>query len=193
MSLLRVKHTLSPTLEKSLVVLVLAYGVFAIYLASIKPLVVLTTASIGTVREDISLDTDSWDRARNDTHRYIFAIPDGWVFDATDPDSVILASGEGYLLNGKGDRITIDLQPLGERNQIENIAVSELVGERPALYDVGVHGKIGLFAVTFKNKRIAEQTVYVDLDEKVMIIRGGSLDPAAFSAFISTIKFLPTN
>jgi len=187
-----VKHTLSPVLEKSLIALMVGYGFFAIYLASVHPLVVLSTAEIRSIQPKISLDTDIWKRKRNDAFMYLYAVPSGWVVDESDPARIVIASGSGYLLSGKGSRIDIEAAMLGERNQIENIAATELAGKRPALYDVGVHGRSGLFAVTFRNSRVHEQTVYVEVDDHILIFRGGNMDPAAFSAFISAIKFLPS-
>lgn len=192
MSLWRVKHTLSPLLEKSLIALVLAYGFFAIYYASVRPLVVLSTGEIRSVQTQMSLDTDVWERERNDALNYLYAIPPGWAVNDADPAHLVLASGKGHLLSGKGSQIEIEALPVGDRIQAENVAVTELMGKRPALYDVGVHGRSGLFAVTFKNRRVHEQTVYVEVEDHVLIFRGGSMDPAAFSAFVSTVKFLPS-
>lgn len=193
MSLWRVKHTLSPVIEKTLIILMLGYGFFAIYLASVKPLVVLSTSEISAVQPKLSLDTDLWDRKKNSAFGYLYAVPPGWAVDDSDPENVILASGSGYLLNAKGDRIRIEAVAKGDRIQAENIAVNDLAGKRPALYDVGVHGRSGLFAVTFRNRRIQEQAVYLEVDDHVLVFRGGSMDPAAFSAFVSSIKFLPHN
>lgn len=190
MSLHRVRHNLSPVAEAALIAVALAYGVFAVYLASVRPLVVAVTADIRSVPEPIDLDTDRWQRATNVEGRYVFGFPNGWIAESRGED-IVIASGRRAVETGAGDRITIETRPIGDRNQIENVAVEELAGSRPALYDVAVHGRPGLFAVEFDGHRIADQTVYVQVGDRVHIFRAGGMDPAAFSAFISTVKFLP--
>ena len=193
MSLWRVKHSLSPIVEKSLITVVLAYGVFAIYLASIHPLVTLTTSLITTLHHPVSLDTDTWTREKNRVHRFLYGVPNGWLVDDSDPSRITIARSADFKKYGGKyvPQIIMEVGPIGERNQVENIAARELVGKRPALYDVGVHGRPGLFAVTFNGRTIIDQNVYVQIGKKVIIFRGRSIDPSVFSAFISTVKFLP--
>lgn len=191
MSIWKVRHSLSPIIEASLIALALAYGVFVIYLASVKPLVVALTPDVRSVPAPLSLDTDEWIRATNVSARYVFGIPKGWTVDDSDTNRIIVGRNLRALRKPANNAIIIETRMLGERNQIENIAVAELSDSRPALYDVAVHGRPGLFSVEFLGNRIMRQTVYVQSGRKVHIIRAGSLDPAVFSAFISTMKFLP--
>lgn len=191
MSLWKVRHPYSPFIEGALIALAVAYGIFAIYLASVKPLVVALTSDIGNVPAPIPLDTDEWSRSTNVESRYLFGVPNGWVVEASNAQRVAVGRSRQAILAQEGGVIVIETRAIGDRNQIENIASHELAGARPALYDVSVHGRPGLFAVEFENGRIARQTVYVQVGERVHIIRAGSMDPAAFSTFVSTIKFLP--
>jgi len=191
MSIWKVRHPYSPVIEAALVALALAYGIFAIYLASLRPLVVALTADIRSVPPAIPLDTDEWERATNVGSRYVFGIPKGWHVEASNAQRVVVSRKPQMTPDLSADAIVIETRLIGERNQIENIAAVEYEGARPALYDVAVHGRPGLFAVEFDGRRIVRQTVYVQVGDRVHIFRTGALDPAAFSAFISTVKFLP--
>lgn len=192
MSLWRVKHTLSPALEASVIALALAYGVFAVYLSSLHPLAVQTTAGIRALSAPIDLDTDHWLRSRNEARGYLYAIPPSWRVADDDPDRVVLGANEAVAAGRRtGPRIVIEAHPLRERGEAVNVAVADLFGTRPALYDVTVHGRPGLFAVRFDGRRLVEQTVYVETGRDVLVFRGGDMEPEAFSAFLSTVKFLP--
>ena len=191
MSLWKVRHPYSPFIEGALIALAVAYGIFAIYLASVKPLVVALTSDIGNAPAPITLDTDEWSRSTNVESRYLFGVPKGWIVEASNAQRVAVGRSRQAILAREGGAIVIETRAIGDRNQIENIAADEIADARPALYDVSVHGRPGLFAVEFENGRIVRQTVYVQVGERVHIIRAGSMDPAAFSAFVSTVKFLP--
>lgn len=191
MSLWKVRHSLSPVIEASLIALAMSYGIFIIYLASVRPLVVAITSDIRSVPVAISLDTDEWDRATNVGSRYLFGIPSGWVIETSSEQRVAIARNHQVLDSQGDDMIVIETRLIGERNQVENIAAAEFSDVRPALYDIAVHGRSGLFSVEFNRGRISKQTVYVQVGDRVHIIRSGGMDPAAFSTFISTIKFLP--
>jgi len=191
MSLWKVRHPYSPFIEGALIALAVAYGIFAIYLASVKPLVVALTSDSGNAPAPITLDTDEWSRSTNVESRYLFGVPKGWIVEASNAQRVAVGRSRQAILAREGGAIVIETRTIGDRNQIENIAADEIADARPALYDVSVHGRPGLFAVEFENGRIVRQTVYVQVGERVHIIRAGSMDPAAFSAFVSTVKFLP--
>ena len=189
MSIWRVTHSYSRVVEASLIALALAYGIFAIYLASLRPLVVALTADIRNVPEPVSLDTDAWQRATNVSERYLFGVPIGWRV-SSPYESRVEVSRAGKTSISR-EVIVIETKPIGDRNQVENIAADDFVGSRPALYDVAVHGRPGLFAVAFDEGRIVRQSVYVQVGERMHVFQTGAMDPAAFSTFISTVKFLP--
>jgi hypothetical protein len=192
MSLWRVKHTLTPFVEHALVLLAACYGAAAIYFASLHPLVVATTADIRSVPPPIGLDTDAWPRYENVPRGYQFALPPEWRVDERDPNRVTAAYGATGA-RGLADprRFEIEVVDLSERQEAENVAAGEFVGQRPALYDVGVYGKSGLFAVAFADGRVVNQVVYVPIGRSLYVFRGGSVDPAVFAAFVSSVKFFP--
>ncbi len=184
---------MSPVVETSVVVLAAAYGFFAIYLASVHPFVVLTTADIRSIPEPITLDTDLWERHENAERGYQYAVPPGWIVDDADPGRVVSARARGRLPEARegGEGLMIEVLELGPRQEPENVAVADFAGRRPALYDVSVYGQGGLFAIAFEDGRVSRQAVYVPIGEKLYVFRGGKFDPAAFSAFVSTVRFFP--
>lgn len=184
---------MSPVVEKSLVVLAAAYGFFAIYLASVHPLVVLTTADIRSIPRPITLDTDAWERHENAKRGYQYAVPPGWAVDDADPDHVVAARARGRLAEAREGwgGLIVEVMELGPRRQAENVAAADFAGQRPALYDVSVYGQEGLFAIAFENGLVSRQAVYVPLGDRLYAFRADRLDPAVFAAFISTVKFFP--
>jgi hypothetical protein len=185
------KHTLSPTIEYALVALVAVYGLFALYLASVEPFAVITTADIRSLRPRVDLDTDTWERRVDLDEDYVYGLPPGWIVDASDPARIRLAPSLRHLpVAGVGTGLVVEALTLGERRQIENVAAEEFAGRRPALYDVSVDGHEGLFVVDFEGRRLRRQVVYVPRDGRALVVRGGTTDPAAFAAFVSTIKFI---
>jgi len=191
MSLWRVRHGLSPVVEKSLVALAALTGALAIYLASVEPLVVSTTAGISNLPGQVTVDTDQWSRHGNVAYGYQYGVPPGWKADETDLSRVVIA-GSSALLRAFPDAsrvLSVEVRKLGERRQAENIAAEDFAGRRAALYDVAVDGYEGLFAVSFQGSRADRQAVYVARGGLVYIFRGDRLDPAVFSAFVSTIRF----
>jgi len=178
-------------MEAVLVILAIGYGIFAIYLASVRPFVVVLTTGIGTVPEPLSLDTGDWRRATNVSGRFVFGVPPGWVLDATALDRTIMARDRQHLLHGGPDAIVIETRYVDEDTRVEDVALRESALARPSLYDISVHGRPGIFAVEFTDGRIARQTVYIGVGDRIYVFRASVLDPAVFSTFISTVRFLP--
>lgn len=189
MSLWRVRHGLSPVFEAALITLAAGTGVLAIWLATVRPFAYPATIAIRSIAGPIPLDTDSWSRSRNVVYGYEYGVPPGWVMDDSDPSRVALARNLLALTAPLGARVTVEVRPLAERQDASNVAAEEFAGHSPALYDVGVAGHPGLFAIAFVNGRVGSQAVYVQRGENVVVIHGDGMNPAAFSAFISTIRF----
>ena len=191
MSLWRVRHHLPPLIEMSFVALAALTGVFAIYLASVEPFVVATTAEIRNIAPPVSLDIDAWNRHRNEAYGYEYGVPPDWAVEDTDRSRVIIARVPGMLRAFPDVRpvLVIDVMRLGERRQIENLAAEEFAGTSPALYDVGIDGRPGLFAFEFGKRGVGRQAAYVARDGLVFVFRGDGMDPAVFSTFVSTIHF----
>jgi hypothetical protein len=179
----------------SLVAVCLLAGVFGIYAQSLRPLAVETTALITALSSEIDLDTDAWDRHRLEAQGIQFAVPPGWRVSTDDPDRVIAAeSPRTIAMPGTGRAVFIESSPMEPRRQPENAAAEEFAGRRPALYDVGVDGHEALFVVSFRRGRVDRQAVYLEKDGRLFVFRGDGLDPAAFSSFVSTIRFFtPSN
>ncbi len=193
MSLWRVKHTLSPVVEYALVGTVAAYGLFGIYLSSLRPFAVADASAVGTFREEIPLDIDAWERRDDRARGLIHGVPPGWVVDASEPDLVRLGrSTREAAMAPEGDGILIETIALGERQEVQNVAALDFSGRRPALYDVAVDGRPALFAILFERGRVRAQAVYVPAGDAALVIRAGALDPAAFAAFLSAVKFFPS-
>lgn len=192
MSLWRVKHTLSPVAEAAVVFLALAYGLFGIYVFSLRPFAVAALSPVGAVPEPVVLDIDAWTRHDVADAGYAFAAPPGWIVDASDPASVRFGRSAKELARAglEGDGVLIETVPLHERREVQNLAAEEFAGARPALYDVAIDGRSALFAVEFSGGRIRRQVVYVPSDGAALIFRAARLDPAVFATFLSTVKFL---
>lgn len=194
MSLWRVKHTLSPVVEAALIAVVASYGILAIYLSSMRPLVVATLSPVVSLPQPVSLDTDAWSRFDDPAYGYAFALPPAWTADASDPSSVRIgrSAKERAEAPDAGEGILIQSVALGPRQQIENIAVADFADERPALYDVSVDGRPALFSVAFENARVVRQAVYVQDGARAVVIRAATIDPAVFATFVSAVKFYAT-
>jgi hypothetical protein len=191
MSLWRVKHTLSPVVEYALVALVAVYGFFGIYMSSLLPFVVATNSPVTSVSEPVSLDQETWTRHDNATYGYAYASPPGWLIDDRDPAAVRLgrSSKEIESAGREGEGIIVIVTPLYEGKAVEDAAASDFYGRHPALYDVTVDGRAALFAIDFERDRVVRQAVYVPLGDRALVIRSARLDPAAFAAFLSDIRF----
>jgi hypothetical protein len=180
----------------SLVAVCLLAGVFGIYAQSLRPLAVETTALITALSSEIDLDTDAWDRHRLEAQGIQFAVPPGWRVSADDPDRVVAAESPRVIAapGVAGRALLIERSEMGPRRQPENVAAEDFAGRRPALYDVGVDGHEALFVVSFRRGRVDRQAVYLEKDGRLLVFRGDGLDPAAFSSFVSTIRFFtPSN
>lgn len=190
MSLLRVRHNLSPLVEKSLIAVALLAGLLAIYAAQALPFVAPVTWSVGTVPQPIPLDLDAWTPARNAAHSYVYAVPPGWIVDDAHPSVILVARDRGSLIVGLvGNVLKISVKPLGERRQVEDLAAADFAGLRRATYEISASGHPGLFVVAFENKMTGRQAAYVPRGSNVLVVRGDGVDPAVFSAFVSSIKF----
>lgn len=191
MSLWRVKHTLSPVVEYALVAMVAAYGLFGIWLSSLRPFVVASAADVTSIDEPVPLDPALWTRHDNRTLGYAFAAPPGWLVDDEDPLRVRLgrSAKELDLAGREGGGLLIEAIPLYEGKGIADAAAADHAGSRPALYDVAVDGRLSLFAAGFERGRVRRQTVYVPMGERALVIRAAALDPAAFAAFLTDIRF----
>lgn len=193
MSLWRVKHTLSPVIEYALIALVAVYGLFGIYLSSIRPFAVATTSPVTSIPEPTSLDPELWTRHDNTVHRYAYAVPAGWAVDDDDPARVRIGRSEKELgLAGReGEGLLVETVPLYEGKAIEDVAAADFAGRRPALYDVSVDGQPALLAVEFARDRLQRQAVYVPLGDHALVVRGAHTEPAVFAMFLSHVRFYP--
>jgi hypothetical protein len=191
MSLWRVKHTLSPVVEYALVIVAAAYGLFGIYLSSLRPFVVATTEPIASVSEPVPLDPALWTRHDDKEYGYAYAVPTGWLVDDSDPARVRIGRSlkEIGLAGEDGGGVLVEVIDLYDDKRIEDVAVSDFSGRRPALYDVAIDGRPALFAIDFENGRVARQVVYVPLGKRALVIRAARTDVAAFAMFISDLKF----
>lgn len=191
MSLWRVKHTLSPVVEYALVALVAAYGLFGIYLSSLRPFIVATNAPVTSVNEPVTLDAGRWTRHDARVLGYAYASPPGWLVDDSDLARIRLgrSSKELAAAGRDGEGILVELIPLYEGKGIEDAAAADFAGSRPALYDVSVDGRLALFAVAFENGRVARQAVYIPMGDHATVVRSARADPAVFAAFLSDIRF----
>ncbi|WKZ29041.1 MAG: hypothetical protein QY323_05970 [Patescibacteria group bacterium] len=191
MSLWRVKHALSPSVEAALISVVVAYGLFVVWYASLSPLAVPMTAVLATVPQPVSLDTDEWTRRDEPSRGFAFALPVGWLVDDTDPSHVRLGRSVRELATAAAanEGILMETVPLGAREEIANLVAEDFAGTRPALYDVYVDGRHALFVLTFERNRVRRQAVYVPMGEEALVIRAATTDPAVFATFVSTIKF----
>lgn len=191
MSLWRVKHTLSPVVEYALVALVAVYGLFGIFLSSLRPFTMAAISPSGIVHEPIPLDTDEWTRHDNRTLGYAFAAPPGWIVSESDADAVRVGRSAKEIASAptEGGGILLEALPLHERREVQNLAAEDFIGTRPALYDVSVDGVPALFAVVFDRGRVRRQAVYVPMGDTALIISSASMEPAAFATFVSSIKF----
>lgn len=195
MSLWRVKHTLSPIVEYALVIVVAAYGFFAIYMFSLDPLMVATVSPAEVLPQPVTLDLNAWTRWDDAPSGYAFGVPPGWMVDQADPGSVRLGRSpkERAMAPNDGEAIQVQVTPLEPGQEIERIAAADFEGMRPALYDVTIDGRPALFAVAFVNGRPRRQAVYVPYGSSALIVRAAETDPAVFAAFVSTIKFYVTD
>jgi hypothetical protein len=186
-----VKHTLSPVAEAAVVFLAVAYGLFAVWFASLRPFAVATLSPSGALREPIVLDVEAWTRHDAPGAAYAFAAPPDWIVDAMDPASVRLGRSAKELADAPaaGEGVLLETLPVPEGQDVATLAAREFSGRRPALYDVAVDGRPALFAVEFMRGRLVRQAVYVPGGETAPVVRSASMDPAAFSVLISTIKF----
>jgi hypothetical protein len=190
MSLWRVKHNLTPFVEKSLVAVAVLAGLAVVYVAQATPLAVPLTWPVNSVPGPISLDVDSWSQARNDVYSYDYSVPPGWLTDTSDPSHVVVAQDRLALKAGfYGSALTLDLRELGLRQQVENLAAADFAGVRVATYDISVSGYSGLFVIAFENGRPARQSAYLVRGRNVLVVRGDWLDPTVFSTFVSNLKF----
>ena len=201
MSLWRVKHTLSPVVEYALIAMVAAYGLFGIYLSSLRPFVVATTSPATAINEPVPLDPELWTRHDVRAYGYAFAAPPGWLVDDRDPARVRLARSlkELGLAGREGEGILVESIPLYEGKAIEDAAAADFAGHRPALYDVAVDGRLSLFAIEFESGRVLRQAVYIPLPAsprerdsaftRALVVRSARLDPAVFAAFLSDVRF----
>lgn len=182
---------MSPLVEGALIAVIAAYGLLAIYFASLRPLAVATLSPSVSLATPTTLDTDAWSRHDVAPFSYAFASPPGWVVDLDDPTDVRLgrSAKEMALAPSQGEGIAIEAVGLGERQEAQNLAAEDFAGSRPALYDVSVDGVPALFAVAFENGRVRRQAVYVPLGDVVLIARAAWVDPSVFAAFVSTLKF----
>lgn len=195
MSLWRVKHTLSPVVEYALVALVAVYGLFGIYLSSLRPFAVATTSPVTSIHEPVPLDQELWTRHDNAAYGYAFAVPPGWSVDARHPARVLLgrSAKEVSAAGREGEGLAIVSIPLYEGKAVEDAAAADFAGRRPALYDVSVDGRPALFVIDFERGRVARQTVYVPMGDRALVVRSARLDPAVFAMFLSDIRFYSTD
>jgi len=189
-----VKHTLSPVVEYALVALVAAYGLFGIYLSSLRPFVELTPVAATSLFEPVPLAPEAWTRHDDAAYGYAFAAPNGWLVDDRDPAAVRVgrSAAEVARAGDQGEGILLETFRRVEDVDIAEIAAADFAGRRPALYDVSVDGRASLFAVDFDQGRVVRQVVYVPIEDAVLIVRTGRLEPAVFSSFVSDIRFYPS-
>lgn len=173
--------------------MVAAYGLFGIYFSSLRPFAVASATPVGTFREEIPLDIDAWERRDDRARGFIHGVPPGWIVEASEPDRLRLGrSSREAAMAPDGGGILVETVILGERQEVQNVAALDFAGSRPALYDVAVDGRPALFAVLVEQGRVRRQVVYVPMGSSALAIRAGALEPAAFSAFVSTLKFFPS-
>ena len=190
MSLWRVRHNLTPFVEKSLIIVAVLAGLTVIYFAQAASLAVAFTWPISSVPGPITLDVDAWSRTRNAAYAYDYAVPPGWVTDDSDPSRVIVANSRLALLSGsQGSVLTLEIRKLGERQKVEDLVAGDFADARATTYAISVSGHPGIFALTFENGRIARQSAYIQRDRDILAVRGDELDPAVFATFVSNIKF----
>ncbi len=192
MSLWRVKHTLSPLVEAALVAVVAAYGLFAIWYASLAPFDVSSTALLSTVPQPVPLDIDAWTRHDVPSEGYAFAAPPDWLVEAADPARVRLgrSSKELETAPASGEGVMIGSVALADRQDVSDLAAQDFAGTRAAFYDVSVDGHPSVFAIAFENGRVKRQAIYVPAGKgSALVASAASADPAVFAAFVSTIKF----
>ncbi len=189
MSLWRVKHTLSPIVEASLLGVVAAYGLFVIWYASLAPMAVPVTLSISSVPQTVTLDTDAW--SRHDANDFAFAIPPDWRLDMSDATRIRVGRSVPELATAgaASGGVLIATVPLGDRQEIANLAAEDFSDARAASYDVGVDGRSAIFKTAFQNGRVIRQAVYVPMGRTALVIRSASVDPSVFATLVSTIKF----
>ena len=191
MSLWRVKHTLSPVAEAAVVFLAVAYGLFAVWYASLRPFAVAALSPSGALHEPVVLDAAAWTRHDATGAAYAFAAPPDWIVDAMDPASVRIGRSAKELVTAPfaGQGVLLETLPFLGDQDVALMAAREFSGRRPALYDVAVDGRSALFAVEFAGGRLVRQAVYVPGADTALVIRSASMDPAAFALLVSTIKF----
>lgn len=182
---------MSPVIEYALVATVAAYGLFGIWLSSLRPFAVALNAPSSTLHAPVTLDIDAWSRRDNRAYGYAYAVPPGWIVSAGDPAAVRLGRSikDIGLAPADGAGILVEVAPLHERREVQNLAAEDFAGSRAALYDVAVDGVGALFAAELERGRIRRQAVYVPMGDAALVIRSAALDPAAFAAFVSTVKF----
>lgn len=191
MSLWRVKHTLSPSVEAALLSVVAAYGLFAVWYASLSPLAVPITAILATAPQAVPLDTDAWRRHDDAVRGFAFAAPPNWLIDAADPLRTRLGRSVKEIATAAAanEGILIETASLGERGEIASLAAEDFAGRRTAFYDVSVDGRLAVFAISFDNGRVKRQALYIPDGEEALVVRAASTDPAVFAALVSTITF----
>lgn len=191
MSLWRVKHALSPSVEAALISVVVAYGLFAVWYASLSPLIVPVTAVLATVPQPVSLDIDDWKRHDDPVRGFAFALPPLWLIDDADPSRLRLGRSPKELATASvaNEGILIETVKLGEREEIANLAAEDFADARPALYDVSIDGRHSVFAIAFERSSVHRQAVYVPMGQEALVVRAASTDPAVFATLVSTIKF----
>ncbi len=191
MSLWRVKHTLSSVVEYALVALVAVYGLFGIYLSSLRLLIDAAPAPVTSLPQPVPLDASLWTRHDDASLGYAYASPPGWIVVDAYPGRVRLGRTvkEAGMAGREGEGILMESVPLYEGEGIEDAAAAEFAGRRPALYDVHIDGRPSLFAIEFENGRVSRQAAYVPLNDGAIVIRAARTDPAAFAMFLSGIRF----
>lgn len=191
MSLWKIRHSLPPRVEYALVGLVAAYGLVGIYAASLRPFAVATSVPLATVPEPVPLARELWKRHDNLAEGYAFAAPPGWIVDGADPAHLRLGRSARELAaaGSSGGGVLVETVPLYEGKGIADAAAADFAGVRPALYDVAVDGRPSLFAAAFERGRVVRQAAYVPMEGRALVVRSASLDPAAFAAFLSDVRF----
>jgi hypothetical protein len=186
-----VKHALSPSVEATLISVVVAYGLFVVWYASLSPLVVPVTAILTTVPQAVTLDTDDWMRRDDPVRGFAFALPPHWLVDDADPSRVRLGRSAKELATASAanEGILMETLSLGEREEIANLVAEDFADARPALYDVYVDGRHSIFAITFEHYSVRRQAIYIPMGKEALVVRAASTDPAVFATLVSTIKF----
>ncbi len=191
MSLWRVKHALSPSVEAALISVVAAYGLFVVWYASLSPLAVPLTLVLATVPQQVSLDTDTWVRHDDPARGLAFAVPPNWLIDTADPSRIRLGRSVKELATAAAanEGILLETVALGEREEIMNLAVEDFADRRAATYEVSVDGHPSLFLIAFDKTQVQREAIYIPMGKEALVVRAAAADPAVFATLVSTIKF----